>query len=164
MRLVVLVPWILAWPALCLAQAAPERQNWFGDPFFQISSALPDCPTPAGPFITEAEKRVQTHHRAERGTSCWQAGQCTRPNSYAYDQDIAQAFRAALQRENEFADTTLWVTVQGRVVYIEGCARDDRIALALEVFARAIPDVQQAMALLYSPESPRPPYKLLTAP
>src|SRR5690554_6479593 len=51
-------------------QGAPELRNWFDDPFFQISSAIPDCPEPAGPFITEAERRAESHRRAEKGTTC----------------------------------------------------------------------------------------------
>lgn len=160
MRRFVLASWLLAGPALCPAEPAAEVGNWFGDPFFQVSNTLPGCPQPAGPFTTEAEKRVQAHHRAERGTTCWLAGQCARPNSFAYDQDIAQAFKGALAKDSAtFANTSLWVTVQGRTVFIEGCVRDEAIAPALEAYARAIPDVQQAIALLYSGQSTRLPYK-----
>src|SRR5437899_5540536 len=42
-------------PAASMAPAAPdELRNWFDDPFFAISSAIADCPVPAGPFVTEA--------------------------------------------------------------------------------------------------------------
>src|SRR5260221_13668671 len=111
----------LAWPVPGPAQTGPERKNWFNDPFFQISNALPACPVPVGPLVTEDERRVQSHHRAEKGTTCWLAGKCERPNFYAYDADIAEAIRSALKTANPFARSTLWVTVQGRVVYIEGC-------------------------------------------
>jgi len=155
----------LAWPVPGLAQAAPERRNWFDDPFFRIASAIADCPEPAGPRITEDERRVQSHHRAEKGTTCWLAGQCDRPNFYAYDADIAQAFRAALQASNPFARASLWVTVQGRVVYIEGCATDPGMEPTLEAYARAVPGVQQAIAAVFVPGSAaRPPYRLLSAP
>src|SRR5215213_9327654 len=85
------------------AQAAEELRNWFDDPFFQISSSVPDCPLPAGPFVSEADKRVQAHRRAEKGTTCWLAHECDRPNAYAYDQDIAAAFKAALRNDDRFA-------------------------------------------------------------
>jgi len=155
----------LAWPVPGPAQPAPERRNWFDDPFFQMTSAIADCPEPTGPRITEDERRVQSHHRAEKGTTCWLAGQCERPNFYAYDADIAQAFKKALQASNPFARTTLWVTVQGRVVYLEGCVPDEAMEPALEAYTRAIPGVQQAIAAVFVPgRVPRPPYRLLSAP
>lgn len=155
----------LAWPVPGPAQPAPERRNWFDDPFFQMTSAIAGCPEPVGPRITEDERRVQSHHRAEKGTTCWLAGQCARPNFYAYDADIAQAFKKALQASNPFARTSLWVTVQGRVVYIEGCVPDPAMEPALEAYARAIPGVQQAIAAVFVPgRTERPPYRLLSAP
>ena len=142
------------------AQAGEELQNWFNDPFFQISASLADCPLPAGPFVTESDKRVQAHHRAEKGTTCWLAKECDRPNAYAYDQDIASAFQAALPHGNPFPDTTLWVTVQGRVLYIEGCAREESVVAEVEAFARALPYVQQAVAIVRTDPLSRPPYRL----
>jgi hypothetical protein len=146
------------------AQVAPERRNWFNDPFFQISAAIPDCPLPAGPYMTAAERRSQAHSRAERGTTCWLTGDCDRPNAYAYDQDIARAFRDAFRAQYRFMHTTLWVTVQARIVFIEGCVRHDDIAPELEAFARTIPQVQQAAALVYSNPAAHPPYTMLTSP
>jgi BON domain len=146
------------------AQQEAQRLNRFNDPFFQISSAIANCPTPSGPFITEAERLVQSHHRAELGTTCWLAGQCDRPTYYAYDQDIAAGLKAALREHGPFADTTLWVTVQGRVVFIEGCVKDEAIYSQLEALARSVPYVQQAIAAVYSDLTQRPPYKLLSSP
>jgi hypothetical protein len=133
--------------------------NAFGDPFFRIADAIADCPLPAGPYIDEAERRVQAHHRAERGTTCWLAGRCERPNAYAYDADIAAALQAALRRHNPFADTSVWVTVQGRVVYLEGCVARPAQAAELETFARAVPNVQQAIAIVRDVASAPPPYR-----
>ena len=154
----------LAWPVPASSQAAPERRNWFDDPFFQISDALPNCPVPAGPRITEDERRGQSHHRAEKGTTCWLAGQCERPNFYLHDADIATAIKTALATSNPYTRTTLWVTVQGRVVYIEGCVPDPALGPALEAFVRAFPDVQQAIAIVYPGGPARPPYRLLDTP
>ena len=140
-----------------------ELRNAFGDPFFSISAAIADCPLPAGPFIDEAEQRVQAHHRAERGTTCWLAKECDRPNAYAYDPEIAKALQAALQERNPFADTSVWVTVQGRVVYLEGCVTRASQAAELEAFARAIPNVQQAIAIVRDDPRARPPYRLRDA-
>ena len=150
---------------LCQAQNTVERRNWFDDPFFQVTAAIADCPLPAGPFITEAERRLQAHHRAERGTTCWLSGQCDRPNDYAYDRDIATAFRAAwAQHAPEVGSTTLWVTVQGRVVYLEGCAARAAAAAELEAFAGSLPNVRQAIANLRTPPSERAPYPLRSPP
>jgi hypothetical protein len=144
----------------CHSQAADETRNWFDDPFFQVSSAIADCPLPAGPFITQAERAVQAHHRAEKGTTCWLAGQCDRPNAHAYDGDIAAAFKAAWPGDAGLHDSTLWVTVQGRVVYIEGCIGDMSAVPRLEAFARRLPHVQQAVAIVRGGAGARVPYKL----
>jgi hypothetical protein len=146
------------------AQSGPETRNWFNDPFFQATDAIPQCPAPAGPFMTEAEKLEQSHHRAEKGTTCWLAGKCRRPNFYAYDQDIAEALKSALTTRNPAPDSTLWVTVQGRVVYFEGCVRRQAVEAELEALARSIPDVQQAIALVYAAPRAAPPHKLRFAP
>ena len=137
-----------------------DLQNWFNDPFFRISAGVRDCPVPAGPFVSESDRRVQAHRRAEKGTTCWLAHECDRPNAYAYDQDIAAAFKAALRNDDRFAATSLWVTVQGRVVYIEGCVARAAQEAELEAFARSLPHVQQALAIVRSDASARPPYRL----
>jgi len=145
-------------------QSKAERRNWFHDPFFQISNAVPDCPMPAGPFVTEAERTANAHHRAERGTTCWLVGKCDRPNSYDYDQDIASAFKSALDTENPFQDSTLWVTVQGRVVYIEGCGADRSLAQRIETYTMKLPYVELAVAKIRTDPSESPPYVLLDQP
>jgi hypothetical protein len=147
-----------------VAQPSDALQNWFNDPFFPITAALPDCPLPAGPFTDEADRRVQAHRRLEKGTTCWLAKECDRPNAYAYDADIASAIRSAFNPSTgerpPFPDTTLWVTVQGRVVYVEGCARNEAEAGRIETFVRALPHVQQAIAILRTDPAAAPPYKL----
>src|SRR4051812_8552860 len=94
------------------AQPATELSNRFGDPFFRIASALPQCPRPLGPFITGQEQRVQSHHRAEKGTTCWLAGQCANPNAYAYDAGIAAALRSKFALHPAMKEASLWITVQ----------------------------------------------------
>ncbi len=146
--------------AMYPARASEELQNWFNDPFFQVSAFVANCPMPAGPFVTESDRRVQAHRRAEKGITCWLAKECERPNAYAYDREIASVFQAAVREQNPFPNTTLWVTVQGRVVYIEGCATQESVATELEAFARALPHVQQAIAIVRTDPSAPPPYKL----
>jgi len=148
----------VATSAPCGAQDA--LQNWFDDPFFQITAALPDCPLPAGPFTDVADRRAQAHRRAEKGTTCWLAKECDRPNAYVYDHDIAEGLKAALRERGTFPDTTLWVTVQGRVVYLEGCAASEAVVPALEAFARSVPRVQQAIAIVRTDPAVRPPYRV----
>lgn len=145
----------------CSAQSENDIQNWFHDPFFQISNAVPNCPMPAGPFVTEKERTAGAHHRAERGTTCWLVGKCDRPTSYAYDQDIASAFKNALKGSNAFSKSTLWVTVQGRVVYIEGCAEDRRLGRKVETFTMTLPYVELAVAKIRVDPLAQPPYTLL---
>jgi hypothetical protein len=150
---------LLAWCAG--ARADDALRNGFDDPFFKVTAALPGCPEPAGPRVTAAERQAQSHRRAEKGTTCWLAREtgCERASAYAYDRDIAAAVQRALQADAQAADTTLWVTVQGRVVYVEGCvARQDQAA-AIERTVRALPHVQQAFAIVRVGGSGSPPYR-----
>ena len=145
----------IAWPA----RAGDELRNWFNDPFLQISNELPDCPLPAGPFVDEAGRRLQAHRRAEKGTTCWLAHECERPQAYAYDADIAAAIEGA-RGQARWRGTSLWLTVQGRVVYIEGCATWASDTAGLEAFVRDLPHVQQAIAIVRSDATARAPYAL----
>jgi len=60
----------------------PRLLNPFGDPFVQATSGRA-CPAPLGPAYSEAERRIEAHSRAERGTTCWLAGLCAEPNASA---------------------------------------------------------------------------------
>jgi BON domain len=143
------------------ARAADELRNWFDDPFFQVTQALADCPLPAGPFVDEGGRREQAHRRAEKGTTCWLAGQCDRPKAYDYDADIAREIRNAFAAAPTIADTsTLWITVQGRVVYVEGCVTSPDAERAIESLVRSLPYVQQAIAIVRTNAKDRPPYRL----
>lgn len=137
--------------ALLLAGATADDDlplNRFDDPFEAVSADIADCPEPRGPRITAAEMRVQAHHRAERGTTCWLKGECREPNAFRYDAGIAAALRAPLAASPALHPSSLWLTVQGRVVYLEGCVAHADQAAALEALARGLPDVQQALALV----------------
>ena len=113
-----------------------------------MSADIPGCPEPRGPRLTAAEARIQAHHRAERGTSCWLSGACEEPNAYRYDVGIAAALRPALLQSAALHPSSLWFTVQGRVVFLEGCVATPDQASALEALARGVPGVQQALALV----------------
>jgi hypothetical protein len=156
---------IAALASVPAAHAADDLRNWFDDPFFQVTSALADCPLPAGPFVDERGRREQAHRRAEKGTTCWLAGECDRPKAYAYDQDIAAAIRQAFTGNTVFASTTaLWITVQGRVVYVEGCVSDPSAEQHIETMMRSLPHVQQAIAIVRTDPNAKPPYRLRRAP
>jgi len=147
--------------ALLLAGGTDEQPlNRFDDPFAQVSADIADCPEPRGPRVTAAEARVQAHHRAERGTTCWLRGECREPNAFRYDAGIAAALSAQLASAPALHPSSLWFTVQGRVVYLEGCVAKATQVAALEALARGLPDVQQAVALLRVGRG-APPYRRL---
>jgi len=138
--------------------------NRFNDPFEAVSSDIAGCPEPRGPRITAAEARVQAHHRAERGTNCWLKGECSEPNAFRYDVGIAAALRERLKDAVALHPGSVWFTVQGRVVYFEGCVDSATQAAELEALARGLPDVQQALALLRIGRGGSLPYRPLQAP
>jgi hypothetical protein len=153
---------ILGFTATCTQlQAQADLMNWFDDPFFRVSADIPDCPEPAGPRVSETEKLAQSHRRAEEGTTCWLAKEadCDRNSAFAYDQEIEAALRAAFKLGSPVVPSSLWVTVQGRVVYIEGCVPRESDASKLEDFVRKVPHVQQAVAIVAGQDSSRVPYR-----
>lgn len=149
---------------LCFLALSPalseERKNWFADPFLQLSNSLPDCPEPRGPRTTDAERRQQAHHGAERGTTCWLRGECDRPSAYDYDKDIAAAIRHRWSGAQALADSIIWVTVQGRIVNFEGCVRDVGQQKQLEAIAMSVPSVLQAIAIVRLPGERGVPYSV----
>ena len=147
-------------PAQCAAQ---ELRNWFNDPFFAVSNAISGCPEPAGPRVTESERLAQSHRRAEKGTTCWLAGEkdCARSSAFTYDAEIAESIKSQAKSMN-LAQTSLWVTVQGRVVYIEGCSLREGVGQELESVIRVLPGVQQALSNIAVGASPRPTYRVFS--
>jgi len=139
-----------------------QRKNWYNDPFFALSGAIRACPQPLGPLMTQAEAQDDAHYRVERGTTCWLAHKCSKPNSYLYDTDIAAAIRQRLQGDAMFAGTSVWITVQRRFVYAEGCVPAGFDNAALERKLAAIPDVEQVFVHLTSDPRGAPPYKTLS--
>jgi hypothetical protein len=156
-----LVPVLLLVAQTVMAQeqaAAPLKQNWFDDPFFQVSAGQPACAVPEGPFYTAEERRVQIHSRLERGTSCWLAGKCADSNAYRYDKPLAPKVRAALRAVPGVGKASVWVMVQRRWVYLQGCVPDAALARRLERAARALPDVEAVVPDLMTGTRGKPPY------
>jgi hypothetical protein len=146
--------------AAATSAASPnEVRNWYNDPFFALSSAVSACREPLGPRMTKTEADDDAHYRVERGTTCWLAHKCARANSYLYDADIAKAIRAQFKDDATLAGTSVWITVQRRFVYAEGCAPAAFDRAALERRLMAIPDVEKVLVRLASDPHARPPYK-----
>lgn len=141
--------------------ADTQRKNWYNDPFFALSSAIRACPLPLGPLMTKAEAEDDAHYRVERGTTCWLAHKCSKPNSYLYDSGIAEAIRQRLQADAMFAGTSVWITVQRRFVYAEGCVPVGFDSAALERKLAAIPDVEQVFVRVSADPRGALPYKTL---
>jgi hypothetical protein len=146
-------------PAAQADDAALE--NRFNDPFMQVRSALADCPEPVGPRVTADEAKREGHARVERGTSCWLAGQCEKPNAYLYDAGIASSVAARFGDAAPFARSSLWITVQRRFVWVQGCVADDYADGALETFLAGIPDAERLIVEVMRGTLPRPPYAVM---
>lgn len=134
------------------------KQNWFDDPFFQVAAGMRSCPVPEGPFYTAEERRAQTHSRLERGTSCWLAGRCADSNAYRYDKPLAPKVRAALEAVPGVRRGSVWVILQRRWVYLQGCVPSAALAKRLERAARAVPEVETVVPDLMVGTRGRPPY------
>jgi len=144
------------------AATAPEAlQNWFHDPYFAVSTAIPACPVPRGPYQTKVQMEREAHVRVERGTRCFQEGKCRLPNSYHYDPEIADNLRIALEKSPALRGTSLWVTVQRRWIFIQGCVDATSKRATLEKIARAIPDVENVFVDVTTDPRRLPPYFVL---
>lgn len=121
------------------------RSNYFNDPFLNVTQAISECPVPEGPMLTEAQARAEAHGRIERGTSCYQSGQCRLPNSYLYDKEIIPRVKRAIEADGRFAETSIWLEGQRRFVWLKGCVRTAGQASELEKLVRGLDDVQGVM-------------------
>ena len=144
--------------ALCGAARAEELRNWFDDPWFQARDGYASCAVPRGPFATHEEMLREAHHRSERGTRCWLEKRCAKPSAYMYDRDIAAAIRARFLASRQFRDASLWVTVQGRYAWVEGCVASAAEKRDLEEFVRAVPDVDLMTVNVTTRPGAPPPY------
>jgi hypothetical protein len=157
---VLLVPLVLlglsALPVL--ADDALEL-NPFNDPFLVATQGGSPCPAPMGPAYTRAQVLEQSHHRAERGTTCWLAGQCAEPNAYRNDPMVATAVVRALRAEPALAGTRIWVTVQRAFVTLEGCVSRQAQARLAEEAAKRIDGVQLVLPAL-AVAGAAPPYRV----
>ena len=137
-----------------LGAAEPLKLNPFNDPFIVATAGGRSCPVPLGPAYTEAQVLEQSHHRAERGTTCWLEGRCAEPSAYRGDARIAQAVATALQADRGLADTRIWVTVERAFVTLEGCVNDVTQAQRAEEIAKVIEGVHLVLPMLSSRGEP----------
>ncbi len=140
---------------------AEELKNWFGDPFFQVRTGIPDCPTPLGPLLPQSKRNDEAHYRIERGTSCWLAGKCDRANAYWYDAGIGKAVEKTFAGSQDFRDASLWVTVQRRFIMVEGCVASPRTERKLRDLLETLPDVERVIVDVRKPGDVKPPYAIL---
>ena len=130
------------------SRATEPRQNYFNDPFVQVTNGIKSCPVPPGPALTESEMRSSAHARTERGTRCYASGQCRLSNAYLYDQEIIPRVHKRIVNDGRFADTSVWAEGQRRWVTLKGCVRSKQEAVALEKLVREIDDVEAVINAL----------------
>ncbi|MFZ6734454.1 BON domain-containing protein [Undibacterium sp. Ji42W] len=128
--------------------AEEPRSNYFNDPFLKVTHAISDCAVPEGPLLTAAQARSEAHSRIERGTSCYQSGQCRLPNSYLYDQEIIPRVKRAIEADGRFVETSIWIEGQRRFVTLKGCVQTVGQAKELEKLVRRLDDVEGVVNLL----------------
>lgn len=148
---------LVAAPLIACAQ---ERRNWFDDPFVQVTSALPGCPVPAPPGMTEEEMRSEAHVRSQHGGSCFRVGRCRLPNSYLYDKELVPRVAQYLRMDGRFDDTSVWVLGERRLVTLMGCVRTPEQAEQLEKAAMLVDDVMGVINLLSVGTAAPPRYRL----
>ena len=149
---------------LALPTAAQERRNYFDDPMLQVTAALPGCPAPQPPGMTEEELRAEAHVRAQHGGSCYRAGRCRLPNSYLYDKEIIPRVAQYLRQDGRFDDTTVWALGERRLVTLMGCVRSREQADAMERAVLLVDDVMGVINLLIADPADLPRYKVAAPP
>jgi hypothetical protein len=153
-------PCFLALVLACLAAPAQERKNTFGDPFLQVTQALPGCPAPRPPGFTEEEVRKEAHVRAQHGTSCYRVGRCRLPNSYLYDKEIIPRVQQSIRMDGRFDDTSVWVLGERRLVTLMGCVKTKEQAEQMEKAVLLVDDVMGVVNYLQVGTQGKPRYEL----
>jgi hypothetical protein len=139
-----------------LAQDGGPRTNAFNDPFEQVTFAIASCPVPAGPLYTAQEARDAAHVRSHHGTSCYRSGRCRLANSYLYDAELIPRVAQYIRLDGRFANTSLWVVGERRLVSLMGCVSSREQADAVEKAVWLVDDVMGVINYLAVPgEAPR---------
>jgi hypothetical protein len=131
---------------VALAEPTEPLKNHYNDPFIQLTNAITTCPPPRGPFMTVKEAQTEAHPRIERGTTCFRAGKCSEPNSYRYDARIAKAAQdaatAAVLASPALARSSVWITVQRRFIFVQGCVAHRAQISRWQTLFRRVPEVE----------------------
>jgi hypothetical protein len=121
-------------------------KNHYNDPLVQLTKGVPNCPQPKGPFMTIVEANAEAHPRIERGTTCFMSGKCKEPNAYRYDAQIASDAKrtvdVAVGKVRSYATSSVWITVQRRFVFAQGCVSSKAQATAFEGLLKSVPNVE----------------------
>ena len=123
-----------------------------------LYQAMKNCPVPEGPLYTDAEAKMQSHIRAEKGTTCHYYGRCRLANAYLYDPDIIARTARFLALDGRFDHTSVWLLGQRRWVYLRGCVESRAAAKALVQQVELIDDVEKVIDQLMVGEDGVPPY------
>jgi hypothetical protein len=150
-----------AFIAIAAPACAQEAGNLFGDPLLQVTSALPNCPVPRGPYITRDDVQKQEHVRVQHGTSCYRVGRCRLPNSYLYDKEIIPRVQLYIREDGRFNDTSVWVLGERRIVTLMGCVKTKEQALEMERTVSLVDDVMNVVNLLMVGTEDKPRYRVL---
>jgi hypothetical protein len=145
--------------SLAASAVADERRNWFDDPFVQATRGLPRCPVPDGPLMTEADMRLESHARAERGTRCWLDKKCDSPNAYKYDKPINENVATRLGGDPRFKDSSVWVRTLRGFVFLQGCVRSNAQKQQMLGAVGALPRVERVIDELQLGTGGKPPYR-----
>lgn len=129
-----------------LAVAGPGQgeapETIFDDPFVQATHGDQQCLQPVRPAVTRDDAVAEAHGRAERGVSCFLSGRCRLPNSYLYDKEIVPRAVQALNTDDAFKTTSVWVLGQRRWVWLMGCVATQEQRVRIEARIREIDDVE----------------------
>lgn len=151
-----------------MTPASGQLKQQLDAKFFQFTSVVADCPSPAGPVFAESLRNAHAVHHA---------GQGGKASEVAEDLKIASRLKvvlgnAQIYTHSPLVNSSLWATVQGRVVTIEGCVAGDIptgfdhafIRTQLQTLVLAVPGVLQTVVLIRTSEQLRAnlavPYKV----
>ncbi|RYF42909.1 MAG: BON domain-containing protein [Comamonadaceae bacterium] len=152
--------WLWLGLLVALPALAQERVNTFGDPFEQVTAALPGCPAPRPPGMTGAQLRNEAHVRSQHGGSCYRAGRCRLPNSYLYDKEIIPRVAITIRQDGRFGNTSIWTLGERRLVTLMGCVASAEESAAIERAVGLIDDVMGVVNHLMVGTQGQPMYPL----
>ena len=135
-------------------------KNWFDDPYFQVRDGIANCPVPLGPYTNHDQMLHETHYRSERGLRCYLEKKCSKPSSYMYDADIAAAVRSRFESSTKLKHASLWVTVQRRFVWIDGCVRSMSDRREIDKLVHGVPDMELLIVNVMRPGEATVPYRV----